>query len=109
MTQLDAYCSVTIQPGKTGELRRATCCSKIDGGEVVVSTNWSHSSYDALRQTVERLLRWSAKESQPLQIHVADTALINNRDLRKLCRKTGSQIVIGESAPVRPSAPELQI
>jgi hypothetical protein len=90
---LDAYCSVKIQPGTPGELRPATCCSKIDGQELVVTTNWSHSSYDALRQTVERLLRWSAKENQPLKIHVADTAILNNRDLRKLCRRTNSQIV----------------
>jgi hypothetical protein len=103
---LDAYCSVKIQPGKPGESRPATCCSKIDGQALVVTTNWSHSSYDALRQNVERVLRWSAKEKQPLLIQVADTAILNNRDLRKLCRKTGSQIVVGESAPLRPTVPD---
>jgi hypothetical protein len=100
----NAYCSVSIQPGKTGELRPATCCSKIDGQDLVVTTNWARGAYDALRRTVEIVLRWSAK-NQPLKIHVADTAILSNRDLRRLCRKTGSQIVIGESAPLRPTAP----
>lgn len=102
---MNAFCSVKIQPGRPGELRAATCWSRIGEQDWVVTTNWARGAYDALRQTVERLLRWSAKNQQPLTIHVGDAAILRNRDLRKLCRKTGSQIVIGESAPLRPSAP----
>jgi hypothetical protein len=66
------------------------CIRKTNNREVAIFTIWAGRSYDALRQVVERFLRRAA---QPLTIHVADAAILRNHALRKLCRRTGSQIV----------------
>lgn len=88
---LNAYCNA-LHP-RNGQLRDAKCYWKIDGRDLVEFTFTCDNNYWALHEAVTRLLDWSITESQPLTIHVVNKAIPQNRDLIRLCGKSGSELV----------------